>query len=127
MENSKNAYAKSNAHGLTLAQQNAVDLRTAQKLAGHTDPILTGTDEVKADAVVRLGVPPGVPTGGIKQHQMSSFCNNQSTGTSEAMDSQTLEMQADGVNQHRTASICTSGSGGSRTHFQGVMSTLLDR
>ncbi len=29
MKNSKNTYAKSNAHGLTLAQQNAVDLLAA--------------------------------------------------------------------------------------------------
>ncbi len=70
----------------------------------------TGTDgagTAKADKVVRLGVVPGVVTGGIRPHQSALKLTTGPSGTETGDASKTLENTRPGAVLHRAASNCT--------------------
>ena len=70
---------------------------------------LTGTDGLKADNAIRLGVPPGVPTGYAERHQLASLCNLRVVGVSGVKNTQPLEMTGAGADLHRPASLVVEG------------------
>src|SRR5262249_40909783 len=81
----------------------------------------TGTDgaavaTAKADTVVRLGVVPGVVTGGAGPHQSASMCNAESVGAVGEVNADHVGKQASGADLHRPAAVDTSTPGGTRTH-----------
>ncbi len=86
---------------------------------------MTGTEGLKVDNSVRLGVVPGVVTGGISGHQSASARILRAVGGMESGSSQTLQMQAAGASQHRPASICISEDDGTRTRNHRIDSPVL--
>ena len=86
---------------------------------------MTGTEGMKADNSVRLGVVPGVVTGGISGHQSASARILRAVGGMESGSPKTLEMQGAGASQHRPASICISEDDGTRTRNHRIDSPVL--
>ena len=86
---------------------------------------MTGTEGLKVDNSVRLGVVPGVVTGGISGHQSASTRILRAVGGMESGSPQTLEMQGAGADLRRPASTRTSGPCRARTDDPLIKSQLL--
>jgi len=81
----------------------------------------------KSDNLVRLGVPPGVPTWYAKPHQSASSCNNQSVETTGTVNPQPLEKQQPGTISHQVASIDLTAPSRTRTLNPLIKSQLMQR
>jgi integrase len=74
--------------------------------AGTIPLRMTGTEGPKADESVRLGVPPGVPTGYAERHQSASSGNLRLVSDGGRENRESLEMGGAGAGLHRPASSC---------------------
>jgi excisionase family DNA binding protein len=79
----------------------------------------------KADNVVRLGVPPGVPTGYAGPHQSALPCNNETVQSTPQANRKTLENKEPGAVLHRVASVGLSAPPRARTEDPLIKSQLL--
>ncbi len=86
---------------------------------------MTGTEGAKSDSPVRLGVVPGVVTGGAEGHQSAPSCNLRVVGSNSGDVHQPLEMTGAGASQHRPASPGISGPCRARTDDPLIKSQLL--
>ncbi len=76
---------------------------------------MTGTEGVTADNPVRVGVVPGVVTGGAARHQSAPSGKLRVVGGVEGDVPETLEMEGAGTSRHRPASIRFSAPSRART------------
>ena len=98
----------------------AIPLRLTGTEGG--EPATTG---IKSDKIVRLGVPPGVPTGYAERHQSASPCNHETVQSTPQINQKPLENKELGANLHRFESPCPSAPRRTRTYNPLIKSQLL--
>ncbi len=118
-------YSHRRLHDLTGAVEKLPNLvPTTPSTVAEIPLRITGTVGPKADNSIRLGVVPGVVTGGAEGHQSASSGNLRIVGGVWGELTQPLEMTGAGASQHRPASVCISEDDGTRTRNHRIDSVI---